>query len=575
MVKCQVEGCKVKNACYGPEGGKPLTCAKHGHEKGYIDLKNMKCRYPGCLTQPAHGKKGTKKALWCNEHKEIDDVNVRIKRCQYQGCVILPIFGKIGTKKALWCNEHKGIDDVNVKNKTCQYLGCSSRANFGKINTKNVIWCAIHKGYNDIDLNHKTCRYPGCPTQPIYGKYETKEMIWCKEHKGIDDVNNKNRKCQYLNCLTLPTYGEKGTNKAVRCKTHKHIDDIDIINKNKQCQYHNCLTRAVFGKEGSKKALWCREHKEIDDVDVANKDKECQYSDCSSRSNFGIPGEKPSRCAKHKLDGMITNPRRKCKYTNCKEFAIYTFPNSKQTLAYCEEHKVEGSVNIVEHECEVCHDIHRLVINTNKCYWCYWHEKRQGVTEYRLGKQKEVRAFLHQNNIYESSYDHKLEVKCEGYSQRQFRPDFVYFVKNTIIVLEVDEEQHRDYGTRCENDNTRMLHLTQDLMLSNPETQKIVFIRYNPDKFKCPGKAPTGESRLKWLKETILTEYQPGRTEVIYLFYDTVKRCYKQSELLDDLLKPNIKEEITISESKQEIESKPIKLIINRLPRTILNIVRE
>ncbi len=67
--------------------------------------------------------------------------------------------------------------------------------------------------------------------------------------------------------------------------------------------------------------------------------------------------------------------------------------------------------------------------------------------------------------------DKKIEDGC---SKR--RPDFLLDMGSHIIIVEVDENQHRDYGSNCET--KRLMQISVDL-----QERPIVFIRFNPDDY--------------------------------------------------------------------------------------------
>jgi len=57
------------------------------------------------------------------------------------------------------------------------------------------------------------------------------------------------------------------------------------------------------------------------------------------------------------------------------------------------------------------------------------------------------------------------------------RPDLMLDLGYQIIIIEVDENQHTDYGCNCET--KRMMELSEDV-----GHRPIVFIRFNPDDYK-------------------------------------------------------------------------------------------
>jgi hypothetical protein len=63
----------------------------------------------------------------------------------------------------------------------------------------------------------------------------------------------------------------------------------------------------------------------------------------------------------------------------------------------------------------------------------------------------------------------------DGCSKR--RPDLLLDLGYQIIIIEVDENQHIDYDTSCEN--KRIMEISRDV-----GHRPIIFIRFNPDDYK-------------------------------------------------------------------------------------------
>ena len=124
----------------------------------------------------------------------------------------------------------------------------------------------------------------------------------------------------------------------------------------------------------------------------------------------------------------------------------------------------------------------------------------------------------------------------EGCSLR--RPDLLLDLGYQVLMIEVDENQHKTYDCSCEN--KRMMELSQDV-----GDRPIVFIRFNPDEYEengatitsCWGNDKKGicvvkkskknewQRRLRALEEHINYWIDPENTtnktiETIQLFYD-------------------------------------------------------
>ena len=173
----------------------------------------------------------------------------------------------------------------------------------------------------------------------------------------------------------------------------------------------------------------------------------------------------------------------------------------------------------------------------NHCLRCFIHlfPDKPVARNYKT-KEKEVTTFVtSQFPDFQWIEDKRI---VDGCSTK--RPDLLLDLGYQVLVIEIDENQHQNYGYSCEN--KRMMTLSQDV-----GHRPIVFIRFNPDGYtnlsgtdvrSCWGiQKRTGicvtrpimkrdwDNRLKVLKEQI--EYwsnEENKTEktieVVHLFYD-------------------------------------------------------
>lgn len=80
-----------------------------------------------------------------------------------------------------------------------------------------------------------------------------------------------------------------------------------------------------------------------------------------------------------------------------------------------------------------------------------------------------VKEFLNENSLGSYSYSDET-LPC---SPNRRRPDFVWVLKDRIVILEVDEDAHRFYNRECEVSRvTELMEQGQGLPL--------VLIRFNP-----------------------------------------------------------------------------------------------
>ena len=237
------------------------------------------------------------------------------------------------------------------------------------------------------------------------------------------------------------------------------------------------------------------------------------YCSCGTAAFFGIPGQKANKCFKHKEDGMIKNPRKKCELKGCTQLALFGITKALR----CEEHQLPGDENLVEHQCNQC----ALVMLLNEDGLCeYCNPKRQKRA--RGAKEREVAQYLDVNlsDLPTNSRD-RIPADLANCGDK-YRPDFLWEACHggRIVILEVDENQHESYACECEQ--TRMVNISQAMGAG-----QTVWIRYNPDKFKSgeSRKWSTTRKRLeylgRWVRHALDESVSFDHTiNVLYLFYD-------------------------------------------------------
>ena len=96
--------------------------------------------------------------------------------------------------------------------------------------------------------------------------------------------------------------------------------------------------------------------------------------------------------------------------------------------------------------------------------------------------------------------------------------DFVVYRPWGVVLLEVDEDQHKHYGVIC--DAARMMDLLAEQVKAGRQ-DKFKLIRFNPDGYTLGGKAqktPQKERRATLLQE--LAREPASQFEIRYLYYD-------------------------------------------------------
>jgi hypothetical protein len=345
-------------------------------------------------------------------------------------------------------------------------------------------------------------------------------------------VDVKNKTCIHEGCKKHPAFNEEGSQKALYCSTHKKEGMVDV--KNKTCIHEGCKKRPVFNEEGSQKALYCSTHKKEGMVDV--KHKTCIHEGCKTRPVFNEEGSQTALyCSTHKKEGMVDVKHKTCIHEGCKKQPTFNEEGSKTAL-YCSTHKKEGMVDVISKTCksEWCTTQVKEKYD-GYCLFCYmnlfpdkpvsrnYKTKEYAVVEYVKTKFPGL-SWIADKRVY------------GGCSKR--RPDLLLDLGYQIVIIEIDEDQHTEYGCSCEN--KRIMELSQDL-----GHRPIVFIRFNPDDYEKDGitirscwgqdkkgicvvkKSKKGEwtERLRVLEEHINYWITPGNitekiVETIQLYYN-------------------------------------------------------
>ncbi len=516
---CIHPGCN-KQPAYNKQGEtKRLYCNYH-KEPGMVNVKSKKCIYPGCKIQPVYNKEGETEGLYCNNHKEPGMVNIKDKTCIHSDCKKRPSYNKEGESLGVYCKEHKEPDMVDVKHKICIYLGCKKRPAYNKEGETNTLYCKEHKEHGMVNIISKICIYPGCKKQPSYNKEGETKTLYCFIHKEPSMVDVKSKKCIYPGCKTQPNFSKEGDTKGLYCSIHKEPDMVDI--KNKTCIHPGCKIQPVYNIKGETKPLYCSIHKEPDMINIKNKT--CIHPGCKTRASFGYCGVYPSHCGQHKLDYMISKPKRTCEGNDeedCKDMAIY----GKNEPLHCEDHKIQDEICWLVKKCDNCGREKELLNRDGLCGMCcdkpFYEESK------RLNKMKETIMVRYlRENIKENKEmlaDRIIDSTCNLY-----RPDILYDCGTHIVVVECDENQHKNYPWESCSLNKSLEHMEEKRMYEIMVAYGLpaIFIRWNPDNFNINGsinKKYNNSKRLeilvKWIRYCMKIEVDSG-VKYKKLFYD-------------------------------------------------------
>ena len=352
--------------------------------------------------------------------------------------------------------------------------------------------------------------------EPSFGRPggARKDARWCSKCPS-KPANSVNVKCNRCECgAAMPYFGRLGgkPKDAIWCSKcpSKPAEAVDVVSVRCDCGE----ARASFGKPGGarKDARWCSKcpSKPAEAIDVTNK--KCSDAGCMTTAKFGSPGQQASRCAVHKLLGMILRPRMRCRADDCRELGTHLEGGGERR--FCEAHAPEGSTDFVQRPCGSC-GLPCVLGPEGRCAAC--DPVRRAA--YVKAREMEVKSWLDAEGVRYVSHDKMLDG---GVCDKK-RPDFLFDAETHLVMVEVDERQH--WGNSCECEQTRMVNLAQAGGM--PST----FLRINPDGYKpLAGRevplASRRESFIRWIRWLMIPggEGDPSKRgafcEARYLFFD-------------------------------------------------------
>jgi hypothetical protein len=288
-------------------------------------------------------------------------------------------------------------------------------------------------------------------------------------------VDVKNKKCIHPNCTKLPYFNSPGQKVGLYCKPHKQKDMINV--KTKTCIHPDCTTVSNYNLPGQKAGIYCALHQKDGMVDVKNK--KCIHPNCTTIPNYNFPGQKVGLyCKPHQKDDMVDVKNKLCIHPDCDTLPNYNFVGQKVAL-YCVQHKSDIMVDVKNKTCksEWCNTCAATPRFDGYCSHCFTHlfPDNPHARNYK-NKEKAVATFVQESfPEYDWLFDKKV---YDGCSRR--RPDIMCDFGTHVVIVEVDENQHTNYETTCENKRT--MELSKDC-----GHRPLVFVRFNPDGYTKNG----------------------------------------------------------------------------------------
>lgn len=330
---------------------------------------------------------------------------------------------------------------------------------------------------------------------------------------GYAPLPNKKMGCECIGCAFGACFSHDETPR--RCEMHKTaddslVDDRPLITEPKlgnpaaQCEHPDCKAIARYG--ACKPAVRCFHHKVKGDKHLFHK--ACAATvECTTLPSYGPPGGKKVRCFQHRCIGDIPLGNKTCKEKMCKETPYF----GERQADFCEAHKGTGDVDQREEKCSICGLCGHLD-EQSRCRYCNPETFERKIKE----RQLRVQRWLDQNHTTKYTLTDR-RVFVYGLGCIRQRPDFLYDFPTHVVILEVDEDQHKK---RSVCDETRMINIAQIFR------RKTVFVRYNPDEYHTNGLEMTcpHEERMivlrRWLTELEGVENVTHVVSCVHLFFD-------------------------------------------------------
>ncbi len=487
--KCQ---CGKHRSTFNFEDQTTAICCLECKQLGMIDVKHRKCECG--KHQPVFNFEGQSKAICCADCKQLGMID--IKHCKCECGKHIPIFNFEGQSKAICCTDCKQLGMIDVVNRKCQ---CGKhRPTFNFEDQTTAICCVNCKQLGMIDIKHYKCK--------------------CGKHR--------------------PTFNFEGQSKAICCMDCKQLGMIDV--KNRKCK---CGKRQPnFNFKDQTTAICCAECKQLGMIVVTTR----RCTTCGMTAKYNLPGLFPTYCTRHKLEGMISRPRKKCEicYTS---IAIYGAPRGQAQR--CEIHKLSGDLCLTQSLCHNCSTID-ILNPEGKCFTYCVPTDHATLSDQRSERKEEfIRKFLAEEFKHYPIID-KWEDRIVPYGCTRYRPDIAYDCGTHIVIIEVDEHQHRSKIYHCGQtleeqelaEKNRMFQIYKQFQHPH-ETYPVIFIRYNPDTFKDGTgtyvKIPEQKRQdvlRRWVKHCIEQTTWSNPLQIKYLFYDG----YVESDIKLDALDVNL-----------------------------------
>jgi hypothetical protein len=400
---------------------------------------------------------------------------------------------------------------------------CNKERAVYNIKGESPEYCVNCKLPNMCSVVSKFCEICG----EVQAKFGLKggQVIRCHTCKTDDMINKKETLCEKCN-QSRAHYNVEGKPPR-RCYLCK--DDGMVATGTTLCV--TCKSRQAYYNFKGKPAKYCSDCSKDEMENV--KRKICQTKGCDKTAEYGLPGTQPNSCSPHKTDGMLYRPRKRCSEPSCKHPATHgiTTPDT------CETHSKTDYILLTERQCNQCQRLDVLNAQGVCVNFCSLDELDRKYKKHLKQKEDAIRKLFQKELQLDQTVIQTWEDSVVDSSCTRRRPDFVFHCGTHVVIVEVDEHQHKSYSNcgstreeKIRGENRRMFEIFQSFQsLHTDSVIPVLFIRYNPDAYTIQGrKGKTSdkqrrETLVRWVQQSLginPLDSVPDPLSVLYLYYD-------------------------------------------------------
>lgn len=314
------------------------------------------------------------------------------------------------------------------------------------------------------------CIFKECDKNPSYNFNDYRKIL-CTKHKLCGMLEQYTPKC--ITCIELkvlkpliPSFGMPGEKRSY-CTKHKTDEMI-----NQRCVICiECKKENAYYNDEGLTAKYCKDCSKPGMISL----NRIFCISCKEKSaNFNYKGQPARYCKSCVLPDMENVTCKKCP-TCQKLIGVYNYPGEKHGV-YCNGCKLSNMIDVVSKLClnEWCGTRASKSKYKGYCTRCFIYKfPDENISRFYQVKEKYVTDIIKKE--FAELIDIKFNKSIEGGCSKR-RPDVLMDLGSHIIIVEIDENQHRNYNITC--DIARLNDIYTDL-----GDRPIVFIRFNPDQY--------------------------------------------------------------------------------------------